>query len=200
MGTDIYMHAEVKRNGAWRLILEENVEYHPEKNAQRREPIKVYTGRDYNLFAVLADVRNPNGRTVDDSKFDVIAPPRGLPRDLSPEMRDLVEEWGEDWAISLSWLLLSEILDFDWHGKVMHFEAMVDARAAHLFVEDEPFPFGKWPKDVQKGYSTIMRDGVMVRWADTYAASVGEGVLELFKGLTRYGDPSQVRLVFWFSH
>ena len=195
MGTDIYMHAEVKRNGAWQLILE-NTEYHPEKNAQRREPIKVYTGRDYNLFAILANVRNPNGRTVDDKKFDVIAPPRGLPKDLSPEIRD----WFENWAMSPSWLLLSEILNFDWHGKVMHFEAMVDARAAHLFVEDEPFPSDKWPEDVQKGYSTIMRDGVTVRWADTYAASVGEGVLELFNKLKQHGEPSQVRLVFWFSH
>ena len=197
MGTDIYMHAEVKRNGAWRPVsLEENTEYHLEKNAQLREPIEVYKGRNYNLFSVLADVRNPGGRTRDGRKFDVIAPPRGLPEDLSPEMRDLVEEW----VMSPSWLLLSEILDFDWRGKVMHFEAMVDARAAHLFVEDEPFPFSKWPKDVQMGYSVIERDGVMVWWADTYAASVGEGVLELFKGLTQYGDPSQVRLVFWFSH
>ena len=201
MGTDIHMYAEVKRNGVWRPIRNlENVEYLPDdSSAQRHEPIQIYKGRDYVLFDILADMRTTIGRTVDDRKFDAIAPPRGLPEDLSPEMRDWAED-GQEAPLGSSYLLLSEILDFDWHGKVMHFEAMVDARVAHLFVEDEPFPSDKWPKDVLMSYSVIKRDGVTVRWTDTYAASVGEGVLELFKGLTQHGDPSHVRLVFWFDH
>lgn len=32
--------------------------------------------RNYNLFGILADVRNPNGSTLNNQKFDVIAPPR----------------------------------------------------------------------------------------------------------------------------
>lgn len=203
MGTDIYMCAEVKRNGAWHLIvnLEENIEYYPEDdpNAQHHEPLELCINRNYNLFGILADVRNPNGITLNGQKFDVIAPPRGLPEDLSPEILDSLKDWQDEMS-SINWLLLSEILQFDWYGKVMHYEAMVDARVAHLFEESKPFPFDRWPEDIQMGYSAYMRDGVTVRWADTYAASIGTDVLELFNGLKQYGEPSTIRLVFWFSH
>ncbi len=194
------MYAEVKRNGVWRLISEETAGHHPDDpDAQRYEPLEIYVGRDYNLFGILAGMGSASARTVDGRKFDAIAPLRGLPEDLSPEIRDWFEEW-EEAPLGSSYLLLSEVLDFNWHGEVMHFEAMVDARVAHLFAENEPFPADKWPKDVLMSYSVIKRDGVVVRWTDTYAASVGEGVLELFEGLTRYGEPSHVRLVFWFDN
>lgn len=56
MGTDIYMYAEVKRDGAWHLIggLEENDDYDPEYDTDdhRFKPIDVYDARNYNLFAI----------------------------------------------------------------------------------------------------------------------------------------------------
>ena len=209
MGTDIYLYAEIKRKGSWHLLLEseENSRYHPEGklNAQLLKPVELYASRNYDLFSILADVRNPNGKTLDNQKFEVISPPRGLPEDLSPELRDLLKEWefenGEDGGFSgPSWLLLSEVLQFDWHGKVMHYEAMVDARAAHLFDENEPFPFRQWPKDIPISYGVIIKDGVIVRWTDTYANAVGTDFFEMLENLKKYGDPSQIRLVFGFDH
>lgn len=202
MGTDISLYAEVKRDGVWHLIggLEENPEYYPEENsqAQRFKPISIYDVRNYNLFAILADVRNPNARTLNGQKFEVIAPTRGLPEDLCPEIR----HWSEGWRgelFSPSWLSLSEILRFDWHRKRMHFQAMVDARVAPLFQPNKPFPLKSWPKDIPIGYGAYLKDGVTVCWADTYAASVGEPFLNAMEGLKTDEKPSRLRLVFWFD-
>lgn len=203
MGADIWMYAEFKKDGVWHLAgdIEKNPEYYPEENseAQLYKLVEVYDTRNYNLFGILADVRNLNGHTLDNQKFDVIASPRGLLEDLSPEIQSWVKDW-EDQYFSPSWLLLSEVLRFEWQRKVMRYEAMIDARVAHLFREDEPFPFSKWLQDVQMGYATYLKDGVTVRWTDTYAASVGEDFFEVINSLKQYGKPSRVRLVFWFNH
>lgn len=204
MGTDIYLYAEIKREDGWHLLgeLKENSEYYLEEkpNAQLLKPVELYASRNYDLFSILTDVRNPNGKTLNNHKFEVISPSRGLPEDLSPELRDLLKEWeledGKDSGVSgSSWLLLSEVLQFDWHGKVMRYEAMVDARAAHLFDENKSFPSRQWPKDIPVGYSVIMRDGVIVRWTDTYADAVGTDFFEMLENLKKYGDPSQIRLI-----
>lgn len=214
MGTDIYLYAEIKKDGAWHLLgeLKENREYYPEDNpnSQPLNPVELYNGRNYDLFSILADVRNPNGKTLDNKPFDVIAPPRGLPEDLSAEIRNWLKNWeyedddesgvGSSGVGSPSWLLLSEVLQFDWDGKVMHYEAMVDARVARLFEESKPFPYSKWPKEIPISYSTYQRDGVIVRWTDTYADSVGKDFMELLNTLKQHGEPSQIRLVFWFEH
>lgn len=203
MGTDIFIYAEVERNGVWHLAgdMEKNPEYYPEDKpeAQLYKPVEVYDWRNYNLFGVLADVRNPNGRTLDNQKFGVIASPRGLPKDLSSEIQSWLKDWESEY-FGPSWLLLSEILEFEWHSKIMRYEAMVDARVAHLFEEGKPFPFKSWPKDIQVGYGGYLGDGVSVRWTDTYAAAVGEDFLQIMNQLKQFGEPSHVRLVFWFNH
>lgn len=102
---------------------------------------KVWRGRNYNVFAILADVRNGRGFAgVETSKgFKVIAEPRGLPKDMSPElmaamcvespvgldgqpvMREyddkLMEEHGWLGEHSFSHLTLEEIVNFDWKQK-----------------------------------------------------------------------------------
>lgn len=203
MGTDISLYAEVKREGVWHFAgaMEENPEYYPQENpkAQRVKPVEIYRTRNYNLFAILADVRNPNGRTLNGEKFEVIASPRGWPEDLSPELRNWFSSWEDDYLISPGWLLLSEILRFDWQRRRMRFEAMVDARVAPLFQEDKPFPHQKWPREIPTGFGGYLRAGVTVRWTATYADSVGPDALQLFEQLKKLGTPSRVRLVFCFD-
>jgi hypothetical protein len=188
------MYAEIKRNGEWHLlgVMEDNIDYVPEDNpnAQRRRPIELYENRDYNLFDILA---------LDGERFEVIAPKRGLPNDLGSELLNWVKDW-DDGVQNPSWLLLSEIMQFDWNGKFMSYQAMVDPRVAHLFKEGKPFPYAEWPKDVQMGYAGYMKGGVMVQWTDTYAASVGRNFFDLVNNLAEHGDPSEIRLVFWFEY
>ncbi len=79
-----------------------------------------YDGRNYNLFAILADVRNGRGfagiKTGDG--FNPIAPPRGLPDDVSPEVKAESDSWSCD-GHSHSHFTLREILDYDWNQKTM---------------------------------------------------------------------------------
>lgn len=197
MSTDIMMYAEIEIDGTWQILREppHNADLDPiDPTTQPPEWSPVYyDNQNYELFAILADERNPTGRTVDNRPFEIVATPRGLPEDLSPELGDALS--GE--KIS-GWLLLAEVLQFDWYGKVMQYEAMVEARVAHLFEESTPFPAADlWPQDIPIGYAVWDRDGVIVRWTDTYAAAAGDFMAFLQK-LSCCGEPSKIRLVFRF--
>ncbi len=76
MGTDIHMFVEKRVNGTW-------------KHAGSFG----YDGRDYELFAWLADVRNSN-------LIKSIDQPRGFPADVDPET---ITEYSEDDDHSASW-------------------------------------------------------------------------------------------------
>lgn len=118
MGTDIHIAVEVRNpEGGWTSADEWESEIEnegtPEQYTSWHIPYEkqIYTGRNYDLFAILANVRNGTGfagvKTGDG--FNVIADPRGLPEDCDERIR----EWS-DWGHSHSWLTLAEILAFDW--------------------------------------------------------------------------------------
>lgn len=101
MGCDIYLYTEVKTVYGWRdktLCVPSNL------YDSGYEYIDFWNGRNYKLFALLADVRN-----YEDIK--PISLPRGLPADLSDGLK---REFDELDRHSCSWYLLSELLNFDW--------------------------------------------------------------------------------------
>jgi hypothetical protein len=89
----------------------------------------VYNGRNYELFAYLASVRNRRGagfeRKMDRVRGEFltdggepitpIREPRGMPPDASLEVKRSHEYWGQN-GHSASWLTLAELVDFDWEG------------------------------------------------------------------------------------
>ena len=79
---------------------------------------RLYSSRNYDLFAILADVRNGRGfaDVMTGYGFNPISPPRGVPVDCCPEYSREVERWDGD-GHSHSWLILEEILSFDWNQK-----------------------------------------------------------------------------------
>ena len=205
MGTDINMYAEQQRDGQWRLLgpMEENHEFFTDEDPDGApyKPVEIYEARNYALFAMLADVRNPPFR---EEPYEYIAPLRSLPTDLSPE----VAAWANYGADSLdgSWLTLRELLDFDWGGKVHQHAHWVDERIAYLFAPDRPFP--QRPPDMSEdefmrhvNYSPAPnRRGTQVYWTDTYADTAGPAFMQgVIGALQEAGDPDDVRIVFWFS-
>lgn len=135
MGCDIHIIAEVKENGKWRKNTEKvfkNPYYVDEKRLAeirlKSPDYKPYdwqeeelqaepgSGRNYDWFAVLADVRNGRGfagvRTG--AGFDVIAQPKGVPADACPEWLAETESWGYDMH-SKSFLSVDEFDAFDWN-------------------------------------------------------------------------------------
>lgn len=77
-----------------------------------------YDGRNYDLFGMLANVRNGWGFAGCDTGdgFKPIAMPKGVPDDASDYYLRKVEEWGCD-GHSHSWLTIRELLEYDWHGQ-----------------------------------------------------------------------------------
>lgn len=138
MGTDIHFYVEQRDERGWHLVPcppEVSVDdYWYEPRGERRcwwcrdgkpDTRLVTTGEcdgcggtgvpyehwyhdhNYLSFGVLAGVRN--------SDVETIAVPRGVPSDLSPELREIWATWGEH---TPSWLLLSELQAFDWTKKI----------------------------------------------------------------------------------
>jgi hypothetical protein len=117
MGCDIHPHFETKNEqGKWERLVTRRDElmdllYGPDSEKTDEEmtqeerdklleemwehPLDI--GRNYDLFAILADVRNGRGfaGVVTGTGFDPISNPRGLPRDVS---NDVINEYASDFC------------------------------------------------------------------------------------------------------
>jgi hypothetical protein len=137
MGCDIHLYVEVKNpEGKW--VSPENW---TKEKGYFDVPCdeKYYTERNYRLFGVLAGVR--------DSWVTPIDEPRGLPSDVSKEVRFATDINSDH---SHSWFLLQELWEVDWKS-----------------YEDGIYGFGIF--------------------------------LKMLERLKQLGDPSDVRIVFWFG-
>ncbi len=142
MGTDIHMAAEVRKNGKWELVTDKvfkNPWYQPDVSKQhdwsKDEFTSIpYDGRNYNLFAMLADVRNGYGFAgcITGERLNPISEPKGYPEDMCQELQDDLnpavynqEGYYDDPAYyerphlsnehTGSYLTLKELLDYDWN-------------------------------------------------------------------------------------
>lgn len=117
MGCDIHLYVEKKVDGRWRAV-DKFIRDEPDKPGEAgylHASSEFYDGRNYNLFAILADVRNGSGfagiKTSDG--FAPIAEPRGTPDDASEEILAIVAQWEGD-GHSHSHHTLRNLLDYDW--------------------------------------------------------------------------------------
>lgn len=203
MGCDIELYVELRRGDVWRQatpseLLNAGFEDGPEGS----DP-EIYEGRNYRLFAMLADVRNDYGIVPIDS-------PRGIPSgaSISPS------EWDCD-AHSLSWFTTRELLDYDWTQVIIR-RALVDARE-----------YGEWDGESppsschssasgrsvvvmdRQEYDGIVERGevnpnssyhVRIEWTITYEKMAPVFHDFVLPRLASLGDPDDVRIVFWFDN
>ena len=201
MGTDIAMYAERRERDGWHLCepLVPNPLYDP-SDPEPEPPLMpraVYSTRNSSLFAILADVRNPH---LSDVRYQPIAAPRGLPPGLSPELAAWAASLGAD-VFGYSWYLLAELQAYPWSQRTIKKRARVSPSVAPLFAGGEgPFPYDRWPAGEEIRISEWSRGGVTVTWVETYAESAGAEFLEdVLPFLASFGDPEDVRVVFWFD-
>lgn len=140
MGTDIHMAAEVRKNGKWRLVTEcifphYNFNYNKEKGEWEskisdKKTFCPYSNRNYDLFAMLANVRNGFGFAgyVTGERINPISKPKGYPEDMCDELKSDLGTHDSDWwdseeynkrphlsnEHSGSYLTLKELLAYDW--------------------------------------------------------------------------------------
>lgn len=138
MGCDIHMMAEVQdptyRHGVgyvfnddaqWQAIKEPVFpsswfrEDQPPSRYNRPFSVEPYSGRNYALFSLLANVRNtrtlhnmfdPSMEYEERDAITPIAEPRGVPTNASKRWLKEVKRWGED-LHSMSYFTLQELLD-----------------------------------------------------------------------------------------
>lgn len=206
MGCDIHLFVEAKNNktGKW-----EYKPYAPE-----------YGSRNYDAFAMLADVRNGWGfaGVVTGDGFNVIAEPKGFPQDASPELQQENEDWSGD-GHSHSFLTLKELLEYDWNQVTKH-EGVVDKRGYIEAKENGGKP-KHWCGGVSgpkiKHISNEEMDKVIlvsdssadyhtvIRWDETYKNSAGLFYSVFLPELKEFAKSSNlseedVRIVFWFDN
>ena len=122
MGIDIDIAAEHRQTGGWEraepLVSVYDVDpWRPPGSTERvREP--VYSGRNRALYRALAfgDTAGSERRGTFRVLLDPVARPRGLPPDVAPETAAQHER---EAGYGASWLLLSELLAYDWDQEVV---------------------------------------------------------------------------------
>lgn len=121
MGCDIHLYVEKCVDGKW--VTADT--WKPSEYEDEGDRLHVaygdhfYDGRNYDLFAILANVRNGYGFAgiPTGAGFVPIAMPRGIPDDACKEYKDTAESWDSD-GHSHSWLTVAELLTYDWTQKI----------------------------------------------------------------------------------
>lgn len=118
MGCDIHLFVEKRIPMVKWVSVDKWV---PDKESKDKAALMVpynshyYSGRNYNLFAILADVRNGRGFAGIDTGdgFNPISDPKGLPLDVSPEVQLEFDRWGAD-GHTPSFHRVKDLLEYDW--------------------------------------------------------------------------------------
>jgi len=214
MGCDIHCFAEKKVNGKWeKLNGFKGMYYDPESDYFKHERFKFsdepYEGRNYNLFGFLAGVR---------TDIPPIAGPRGIPEDLSDEIKDEYDKWDND-AHSSSHLYLSELINADWdmvfiedgfvdlenykihiqRGRPSCWSGGVGGGMVEIISKDAMNDIikGKYQTDENKRYYTE------ISWEETikgYCNVFYEQTIPALKERSESENFDDVRIVFWFDN
>ncbi len=115
MGCDIHLYTERLENGKWVTADRWTPdEYEPGRMCVEYEN-RIYSGRSYYLFSILADVRNGRGfaGVKTGEGFIPISEPKGIPEDCCAEYRRASDEYGSD-GHSHSYFTVAELLAYDW--------------------------------------------------------------------------------------
>lgn len=196
MGSDIRMFVEKRNQGKWESI---NGQFSNE-TMDISYGDEFYFERNYELFAILAGVRNGEGVDGPGSghKFNQISTPKGLPNDISHYVKFQYEKQAVDEFSThdCSWLLLKELLEFDW-TQIAKVQAYVSSQVA-----DDFYKSGLIPNSIDckhKSNRVIKLGYPRIEWTSTYAERAGMFFDEVIPKLSSLGQPEEIRIVFWFS-
>lgn len=219
MGCDIHLYVEEFRNGAWVSVDKWALDKYGSGRMTVNYDDRLYDDRNYNLFAILADVRNWRGfaGVKTGQGFNPIAPQRGLPSDCSAQVAAESENYGCD-GHSHSWLTVREILDFDWNQKTLlcgwvqydgfrdwrlgngptHYSGDIwGAMVRKVTVEEMEALVAQADKDNDR--SALAHVYTHVEWTKYYHEVVGNFPLAIMRAL-HGAEPQNVRFVFWFDN
>lgn len=207
MGCDIHLFVEMRSiiRPNWEAVNRRIHFEHYDSDTFRR--VSWGEERNYDTFAMLADVRNGRGFAGVDTgdRLQPIAPPRGLPNDCSSAVDKEAESWGGD-GHSHSWLTLRELLNLEKNG---YWNKTIEQRGVVSIPEFDE----EWEKNIierdgqhlllnrapRECWGSINGPGVdpntiyKVRWNETYRESDSwlQHTISSLRELTRFWPVKQ---------
>lgn len=201
MGCDIHLYLEKKKivNGKeeWincdRFVFNEYYDPADEDGETEFNHKSIYNGRNYSMFAILADVRN-------DGKIKPIAQPRGLPADCHKITKREAEEWDLD-GHSHSYLTVKELIlrhQTDEGRPECGYVSPKDAEN----LEKGIFPnaWCGWTSDESWVYREWVRPGSHLDGLMEKLIPVFKEELWIFKDSEIENKWENFRIVFWFDN
>ena len=191
MGCDIHLFVEVEHDGTWNSVDEWETEDGYTSVVYEKQ---YYNGRNYDLFALLANVRNYNN--VKPMKCPV-----GLPDDVSYQVMQKSESYGSD-GHSHSYLTLKELIDFDWDQSIKEAGYMTH-KQCDVFNEslktDTPDYNLRYPYSQDVGNS-IKHKFIWCEWTVPVKIAVDDFFNKTLPKLIKLDEPDKVRIVFFFDN
>jgi hypothetical protein len=156
---------------------------------------KEYHERNYDLFAMLADVRNGTGFAGVDTGdgFVPLADPRGLPTDTSirdTDTSDVDEDYVWLGDHSFSYCTLAEALSYDYDRTTKHRKMVSRGEMERMIVGHRLDQDGR--DNGQTYYTTL-------EWEETYRKSAGAAWFAFLEACRTLGNPNKIRFVFGFD-
>lgn len=218
MGCDIHIHVEYKRDKFTGYDANNKPQYekrwfcgdyfkvnpyYTEGEDDGEQPLSLvdFCGRrNYSLFSVLADVRNYGNTPYIDE-------PRGLPEDVTAEVKKDSDYWGCD-GHSHSYFTLKELLDFQKDIKPLKYRGMISPDAQKALDERGEIPdewcqgtnIPGWEFRVWETENTVLlplidalkkrADDLYVIWEHKWKDAPEEA----------YELADYIRIVFWFDN
>lgn len=204
MGCDIHSFAEMRSGSSW----------------VRMPDLEPLTRRNYNLFAMLAGVRNGRGFAGCDTgdPFTPICLPRGLPADASREVKEEHESWGLD-AHSASWLTLADLLAYPVKDLRNNIRGSMTVSTYKAWQEELKTDPQAWPllwcgstnaptileSDYNPDQAYPDHQHIRAQWSKTYYDCVSYFWGEWLEKVKAFSDANNVaydaiRIVFWFDN
>jgi hypothetical protein len=233
MGCDIHLYVEVKdENGVWKSAdtwFEEDGQFSTYETGMSFVNHAFYSGRSYDLFSILASVRNGRGfaGVETGAGFVPIAEPKGVPEDMSPEYQRVVGQWYGD-GHSHSFLTVQEMMNYDWTQTTTKTGLVGRKEFARFKLEGKPKSWcaGSSAEEISNDemQKRILRetgkdeldwsvfhllkesqfafDVIMTRvfWEVSYYEPVSDFLSETMPKLWKLGSPENVRIVFFFDN
>jgi hypothetical protein len=208
MGCDIHIIVErQKPDASW-----ERVWLHDWDVPDLEGTPDIFRNRNYDLFGILADVRNGTGFAgcVTGSGWPSIAPDRGIPSDST-----VTDEERDDYTIgdhSFTWVSLDELKAFDWDGTTAKAYGIVEREEwARMQRENESRP-RMWcggisgagvvvatPDSVMDGQMAMLFTHVRIEWQETAREATGDWPGTVLPWLDALAAGQPLRLVFGFD-
>ena len=201
-------YAEIWQDGQWKPI--------PTPKLLKGEHIpipciEIGAGESYELYTAL--VRYERMSTYPfwhTEPIEPISEPRGFPDDMNSIYKEYFgynEHPESNYSIIhnalfhikkqyLTWLLVQEVIDYDWDRKFPPWTAYVKNQYSSLFNSLAPFP-ESFPND-EFLYPLDGEGRTEVSWVESYREFIGS-VDWFIEELLKLGEPEKVRIIFWLN-